>query len=282
VGIGGGVWGGYGGEELKAMWTGETRATGKVLQSWQWIRQNVGIRDVARELGLTIKGNRIRCPRRANHRHGDANPSMTIGTKNNKVFCYVCGGKPESNIDLVMLVLGIGAKEAVAWIAERWQVKGTVAQQITKTRPTVYSGPRLTIKQQAEFAPSYKSLPTRHDARNLYAYIWSPPEWDAVPATTLKVLLSLWRLASRSIRQGEPPFCINHGQRALAKMIRVQRPTIRKALEFGRKIGLLENDQGFRSSDPELRRAAYIRFTPYSDTFGEWKVGSKVLDTGRK
>lgn len=274
--------GGYGGKDLKAMWTGETRATGKTLPSWEWVRQNISIRDVARELDLTIKGNRIRCPRRENHRHADANPSMAIGAKTNKVFCYVCGGKPQSNIDLVMLVLGINAKEAVAWIADRWPIKGTVAQQVTKTRPTVYSGPYLTIKQQAKFATTYKALPTRHDVRNLYAYIWAPPAWDEVPATTLKVLLSLWRLASRNTRQGEAPFCVNHGQRALAKMFRVQRPTIRKALMFGREIGLLEHDQGFRSSDPELRRAAYIRFTPYSDTFREWNVGSKVSDGGRK
>jgi len=253
------------------MRTGETRATGKVLQSWQWIRDNISVRDVARELGLIIKGNRIRCPRRGNHSHGDANPSMAIGAKTNKVYCYVCGGKPASNIDLVMLVQGIGAKEAVAWIAEHWPINGTVAQHITKTRPTVYSGTGLTIKQQAEFATTYKALPTRHDVRNLYAYIWGPPEWHAVPATTLKVLLSLWHLASRNIRQGEPPFCISYSQRELAKTIRVQRPTIRKALAFGREIGFLENDQGFRSSDPELRRAAYIRFTPYSNTFREWQ-----------
>lgn len=250
---------------------GQSRATGKVLPSWQWIRENVSVRDVALALGLSIEGNRIRCPRPGRHRHGDNNPSMTIGARTNKVYCYVCGGKPESNIDLVMLVRGVDAEDAVAWIAQRWRVNDRVSQRITKTKPETYSLRSGKITQAAEFDVFYKARPSRHNVRKLYAYIWSPPAWDSVSAALFKVLFSLWRVASRNIPEGEPPFCINYSQRELARAIRVQRPTIRKALGFGREIGLLENDQGFRSADPDLRRSAYIRFTPYSDTFRKWQ-----------
>ena len=72
---------------------------------------------------------------------------------------------------------------------------------------------------------------------------------------------------------GSPPFCISYNQRVMAKMTCLERPTIRKTLEFEQEIGLLESDQGFLSADPDLRRAAYIRFTPYSDTFRKWHEG---------
>jgi hypothetical protein len=216
----------------------------------------------------------IRCPRKAAHKHGDATPSMSIGTNSNKAYCNVCDRKPQSNIDLVMLVAGTDSKTAVNWIAERWPVEGFVAQRVTKTKDGRYRFPReggSELVEQALYEVSYKERPSRRDVVKLWHYIWSSRAWLAVASSTVKTLLALWHLATKRMPvEGEPPFVIAQPQRKLAEVIGVQRPTIRKALEFGREIGLLECDQGFRSVHEEARRPANIRFTPYSSTLRHW------------
>lgn len=244
------------------------------LPSFDWIRDNVPIREVACALGLELRGRMIRCPRKAAHKHGDANPSMNIGTKSNKAYCNVCDRKPLSNIDLVMLVTGVDIKGAVNWIAGRWPVEGFVTQRVTKTKDAQYLFPKKggsELAEQALYDVSYKELPSRRNVVKLWHYVWSSQAWLPVASSTVKTLLALWHLATkRAPIEGEPPFAITQPQRKLAEVIGVRRPTIRKALEFGREIGLLEYDQGFRSVHEEARRPANIRFTPYSSTLRHW------------
>ena len=88
-----------------------------------WIKKKVPVLAVGRALGLPIRGAKTKCWRPDNHTHGDADPSVRFDEPSNRVRCFVCdtrGGN--SNIDLVMGVLGFSFRDAVCWIAERFPV----------------------------------------------------------------------------------------------------------------------------------------------------------------
>jgi hypothetical protein len=88
-----------------------------------WLKKHVPVLGVARALGLRIRNHKAKCWRVENHRHGDADPSLSIFEKRNRCRCFVCDMKGgHSNIDLVMGVLGIEFGDAVRWIAERFPV----------------------------------------------------------------------------------------------------------------------------------------------------------------
>jgi hypothetical protein len=108
--------------KLASLRLGESCTAKSKLFSYDWVRDNVPMREVARALGLQARGLMIRCPRRHAHKHGDATPSMHVGTTSNKAYCHVCDSKPLSNIDLVMLVNGgitgtplTGSRNAGLW-----------------------------------------------------------------------------------------------------------------------------------------------------------------------
>ena len=88
-----------------------------------WIKKHVPILGVARVLGLQIRHRKARCWRVENHRHGDADPSLSFIAKHNRCRCFVCDMKGgHSNLDLVMGVLDCDFGAAVLWIAERFPV----------------------------------------------------------------------------------------------------------------------------------------------------------------
>src|SRR5579859_8132685 len=87
----------------------------------KYIREHVPIKEVVQILGLHVKGRRIRCWR-PGHRNHDANPSIGIDVRRNKVKCFVCDSKQLSPIDLVTLRLGLTPVEATEWIADRFTV----------------------------------------------------------------------------------------------------------------------------------------------------------------
>lgn len=86
-----------------------------------WIKKNVPILAVARALEIPIRHRRTNCWRPENHAHGDANPSLHLYERGNRVRCFVCDLRG-SNVDLVMGILGTECGDAVRWIAERFPV----------------------------------------------------------------------------------------------------------------------------------------------------------------
>jgi len=108
-----------------------------------WLRKNVPILDIARELDLEVMGNRSRCWRTENHRNGDADPSLRFHVGKNRARCFVCdkiGGC--SNIDLVMKVLNCGFREALAWISGRFVVPAAPPGKHVGTRQIWHSSYR--------------------------------------------------------------------------------------------------------------------------------------------
>src|SRR5712691_4768961 len=91
---------------------------------FSYIRVRVPIRDVARELGLEVLGNMVRCWRPERHQHEDRTPSVGLHIRRNTARCFVCDPRSLSTIDLVMSVQGASVKSAARWIAERFQVPG--------------------------------------------------------------------------------------------------------------------------------------------------------------
>jgi hypothetical protein len=87
----------------------------------QYIRKRIPIRNVALALGLSVRGKAAHCWRIENHRNGDSRPSIWF-TRWNRGRCHVCDEASWSNIDVVMMVMGIGTFEAVGWIAARFEV----------------------------------------------------------------------------------------------------------------------------------------------------------------
>ncbi len=75
--------------------------------------------DVARDLGLDVTRQRFRCPRPANHAHGDRTPSVSLSPERGSFKCWVCPEVKGDVVDLVRLVKGWGFLEAVRWLEER-------------------------------------------------------------------------------------------------------------------------------------------------------------------
>ena len=91
-----------------------------------FIRKNVPVQDVARDLGLRVNGyHRAHCWRVQSHHNGDADPSIGFDAKKNRGCCFVCDEHAWSNVDLVAMVLGCSTREAVEWIASRFPVPMT-------------------------------------------------------------------------------------------------------------------------------------------------------------
>jgi hypothetical protein len=103
-----------------------------------WIKKHVPILEVGQALGLRIRHRRAKCWRGENHRHGDADPSLSFFEKRNRSRCFVCDMKGgHSNIDLVMGVLDCDFGSAVRWIVERFPVPNvTVGRPAGKTLPS--------------------------------------------------------------------------------------------------------------------------------------------------
>lgn len=68
--------------------------------------------DLAKSLGLEVKGKQARCYNTQAHAHGDRNPSLGFDINRNRYKCFSCGVEG-STIDLFMGVRGLEFSEAV-------------------------------------------------------------------------------------------------------------------------------------------------------------------------
>lgn len=85
------------------------------LPDAKWIRKNIPIANVARELGLNGDGRVFDCFS-GDHPAGKRKRSLSIHGKSNTMRCFDCDTKSLSNIDLVVQVMGISLGDAIKWI----------------------------------------------------------------------------------------------------------------------------------------------------------------------
>jgi len=89
----------------------------------RYIKTRIPVADVALELGLEVfDGRMMRCWRPENHQHGDRTPSVGIDPRRNRVRCFICDPRAYSAIDLVQKILGCDTRDAINWIAARFEV----------------------------------------------------------------------------------------------------------------------------------------------------------------
>lgn len=79
------------------------------------IKRDIPILEVAKGLGLEIKGTQAKCFNSSSHKNGDKNPSLGLDISRNRFKCFGCG-IGGSVIDLVMQVQGIDFNKAIQYL----------------------------------------------------------------------------------------------------------------------------------------------------------------------
>lgn len=82
------------------------------------LKASIQITDLARDLGLAIRGKQARCYNSQAHKHGDKNYSLGLNTKNNSYKCFACGERG-SIIDLYKAVRGVDLSQAIRELADK-------------------------------------------------------------------------------------------------------------------------------------------------------------------
>lgn len=76
------------------------------------LKDSIKITDLARELGLQVRGRQARCFNAGQHKRGDKTPSLGLDIKTNRFKCFACGVNG-SVIDLYKEVKGVSLSEAI-------------------------------------------------------------------------------------------------------------------------------------------------------------------------
>jgi DNA primase len=79
------------------------------------IKRDIPILEVAKGLGLEIKGTQARCFNTSAHKNGDKNPSLGFDIPRNRFKCFSCQING-SVIDLVMQVQGVDFNKAIQYL----------------------------------------------------------------------------------------------------------------------------------------------------------------------
>jgi len=104
------------------------------------LKQSIPILDLAKFLGLEVKGKMARCYNGAAHKHNDKHFSMGLDVEKNRYKCFTCN-EQGSIIDLYMAVKGLDFNQAVkelsemvglTYIAQKTQYKAQEGVQINK------------------------------------------------------------------------------------------------------------------------------------------------------
>lgn len=214
---------------------------GKELPDMNFIRHEIPIADVARELGIRVAGrNAAHCWRVGAHQNGDRTPSLSF--RRNRAKCYVCDVDSMSVIDLVIkhqeFEPSRGLREATDWICAHWTV------------PTIAKNAKLSRPQRWATSPvGFSSFPLEEFVRS--------GMWAALDDAGRAVLPALFCFAEK----GE--VCVSY--RALSRYAgKASDSTIAKALQQFKQIGILETLPKARNN---FRDAGRYRFTLDSPKF---------------
>lgn len=79
------------------------------------IKRDIPILEVAKSLGLEIKGTQAKCFNTSAHKNGDKNPSLGLDIARNRFKCFSCQVSG-SVVDLVMQVQGIDFNKAIQYL----------------------------------------------------------------------------------------------------------------------------------------------------------------------
>ena len=144
------------------------------------LKDSINITDLARDLGLQVRGKQAHCFNIGQHKRGDKTPSLGLDTKTNRFKCFACGVQG-SIIDLYKEVKGVSVSEAINELAKMAGLiqgknnaftaqKPLKMQKQDKTRPSLKASLKQPIKGIYEALGGYcKGL-----SKEAYDYLTGP------------------------------------------------------------------------------------------------------------
>jgi len=130
------------------------------------LKQAIPIMDLAKSLGLEIRGRQARCYNSTAHKHNDRNFSLGLDTQRNRYKCFACG-EQGSIIDLFKQVRGVELSQAIKELAEmtglthtsnqtgyKGQNKGAVGETVYKP----YNAPEATRRAINDDLGAYSDI----------------------------------------------------------------------------------------------------------------------------
>ena len=103
------------------------------------LKQTLPIMDLAKSLGLEIRGRQARCYNSQAHKHGDRSFSLGLDTARNRYKCFACG-EGGSIIDLYMAIKGVDLSQAIKELADMAGLT-PMSHQTAKIKPYGYKTP---------------------------------------------------------------------------------------------------------------------------------------------
>lgn len=207
------------------------------LPDMNFIRREIPIAEVAKELGIRVAGANIAHCWREGHQNGDRTPSMSF--KRNRAKCHVCDVDAKSTIDLIMAHQECSLREAVDWICGRWPV------------PTIAKNTKLAR------APRWAASPVGLSTFPLEDFIRSGV-WAALDDAARAVLPVLFCFAERGI--------VSVSYRGLSRYSGLRSSsTVSKAFQQLKQFGILEALPKVAGSS--FREPATYRFNLDGDKF---------------
>jgi hypothetical protein len=232
---------------------------GKPMPDMKYINHEIPILEVARKLGLEVRGRKATCPECKKKR-------LTFSVKYNCWRCWNCdtAGKRKTVIDLVMFILNVDAFNAAAWISERWHVAGQV--QIERSEN------RRGLTKHAYRRVRNIPVPER-DKPNMQAIVTSPG-WRDMSLSARVVAVTLLALARMDARNS-----VTIDRKGQSYLTGITDPnTLAKANREVQAIGLFEIDRGYKTKYAE--RPTIYRLTWWSQVFQRWlAAGYAVPET---
>jgi len=230
------------------------------MPDMKFINRQVPILEVARELGLAVRGRKAPCPECKKKR-------LTFSVKYNCWRCWRCDpeGKRKTVIDLVMFLRNVDAYGAAAWISERWNVAGQVQVERSENRRGLTKHTYRRVRQIP--------LPEK-DKPNLQAIVTSPG-WREMSLSVRVIAMTLFALARMDANNS-----VTISRKGLSDLTGITDPNmLAKANRELLAIGLFEIDRGYKTK--HAQRATVYRLTWWSQVFQRWlKVGYAVADIG--
>jgi DNA primase len=108
------------------------------------IKQGISIIDLAKELGLEVKGRQARCYNSQNHKNNDQHFSLGFDTQTNRFKCFACNVSG-SVIDLYQQVKGVELKDAIKDLKNKI---GLNSSNMTQTAKTIAKTPKKEAQGQ--------------------------------------------------------------------------------------------------------------------------------------
>ena len=202
------------------------------MPDMKFINSQIPILEVARALGLEVRGRKATCPECQKRR-------LTFSVKLNCWRCWNCDpvGKRKTAIDLVMFFLNVDAYNAAAWIRKRWNVVGQVQVERSENK----HGLTKHVYRRVRSIP----IPER-DKPSLQAVVTSPG-WRDMSLSARVVAMTLLALARMDANNS-----VTIDRKGLSYLTGITDPnTLAKANRELQAIGLFAIDHGYRTKYAE-------------------------------